>query len=57
VVRVDLIGHHQLQTEAQPKGPRHGPLLAMTAGQHQAPILIISQAEELQQSQKLGRVR
>ena len=33
VVGVDPIGHHQLQAKALAKGPRHGPLLAMAAGQ------------------------
>ena len=65
VVRVDLIGHHQLQTEALAKGPRHGALLAMAAGQQHEGAWVWSDArsratshgQRLQKSQKLGRVR
>ena len=65
VVRVDLIGHHQLQTEALAKGPCHGALLAMAAGQQHegarawsdARSRATSHGQRLQQSQKLGRVR
>jgi hypothetical protein len=65
VVGVDLIGHYELQTEAQAKGPRQGPLLAMTAGLHhegewafaEARSRATSHEQGLQQSQKLGRVR